>query len=141
MTAEAARWYDSPRLGGSPNTGGVGGGGNGIGPLGNSHAAAAVAAANGGLDASDMGAFYALENGSRRYYSGHYSPHGKCLITIIMIIIGVSLLECFERGNLFEGRAGRHSMIENGGRLMILCGKGLLDSYSMEVAFLSLLIT
>lgn len=83
MTAEAARWYDSPRLGGSPNTGiagGVGGpssvGGNG--PLGNSHAAAAVAAANGGgLEASDM--FYALENGSRRYYSGHYSPHGKCL--------------------------------------------------------------
>lgn len=84
MTAEAARWYDSPRLGGSPNTGvggGVGGGpgsGNGVGPLGNSHAAAAVAAANGGgLDATDMGAFYALENGSRRYYSGHYSPHGK----------------------------------------------------------------
>lgn len=86
MTAEAARWYDSPRLGGSPNTGGagggLGGGGNGgIGPLGNSHAAAAAAAANGGgLDASDMGAFYALENGSRRYYSGHYSPHGKCLL-------------------------------------------------------------
>lgn len=83
MTAEAARWYDSPRLGGSPNTGagGPSGGGNGvgIGPLGNSHAA--VAAANGGgLDASDMGAFYALENGSRRYYSGHYSPHGKSTI-------------------------------------------------------------
>lgn len=90
-TAEAARWYDSPRLGGggSPNTGGGsghgGGGGNGIGPLGsNSHvAAAAMAAANGGLDANDMGAFYALENGSRRYYSGHYSPHGKCLIHIV----------------------------------------------------------
>lgn len=88
-TAEAARWYDNPRLGGggSPNTGGgsgagPAGAGNGIGPLGNSHvAAAAMAAANGGgLDASDMGAFYALENGSRRYYSGHYSPHGKCLL-------------------------------------------------------------
>lgn len=58
-TAESARWYDNPRLGGSPNTGG------------GSHQ-------SGGVDASDMGAFYALENaGHRRYYSTGYAPHGK----------------------------------------------------------------
>lgn len=58
-TAESARWYDNPRLGASPNTGG------------SSHQ-------SGGVDASDMGAFYALENaGHRRYYSTGYAPHGK----------------------------------------------------------------
>lgn len=58
-TADSARWYDNPRLGGSPNTGG----GNHQG--------------NGGVDTSDMGAFYALENANhRRYYSTGYAPHG-----------------------------------------------------------------
>ncbi|KAJ6640220.1 GATA-binding factor C [Pseudolycoriella hygida] len=58
-TAETARWYDNPRLGGSPNTGG------------GSHQ-------SGGVDASDMGAFYALENaGHRRYYSTGYAPHAS----------------------------------------------------------------
>ena len=94
MTAEAARWYDSPRLGGSPNTGAAGGpsnggagGGNVTGSLGN-YAAAAAAAASSGMDVAD--AFYALENsGNRRYYPSHYSPHGKCLVRCI---IGVSVL-------------------------------------------------
>ncbi|XP_037026169.1 GATA-binding factor C isoform X3 [Bradysia coprophila] len=58
-TAESARWYDNPRLGASPNTGG------------SSHQ-------SGGVDASDMGAFYALENaGHRRYYSTGYAPHAS----------------------------------------------------------------
>lgn len=80
MTAEAARWYDNPRLGGgggggSPNTVGLGNGGAGHPNLN-----------AGGVDPSDMGAFYALENGaSRRYYStGHYSPHGKWCTTILI---------------------------------------------------------
>lgn len=60
-TADSSRWYDNPRLGGSPNT--AGGSHQGVG----------------GVDASDMGAFYALENaGHRRYYSSGYAPHGKC---------------------------------------------------------------
>lgn len=66
-TAESARWYDNPRLGGSPNTGG------------GSHQ-------SGGVDASDMGAFYALENaGHRRYYSTGYAPHGKNQFFIFLI--------------------------------------------------------
>lgn len=70
MTSTAeSRWYDNPRLGGSPNTAGTshqGGGGAGNG-------------SNGGIvDASDMGAFYSLENaGHRRYYSTGYGPHGR----------------------------------------------------------------
>ncbi|GAB0090583.1 GATA-binding factor C [Sergentomyia squamirostris] len=62
-TAEAARWYDNPRLGGSPNAGAAA-------------ASGAHQSATGGVDASDMGAFYALENGGhRRYYSTGYAPH------------------------------------------------------------------
>lgn len=60
-TAEASRWYENQRLAGSPNT-----------------SLAAHQASGGGLDSSEMGAFYALENGGphahRRYYSG-YGPH------------------------------------------------------------------
>lgn len=73
MTSTAeTRWYENPRLGGSPNAGtshqGSSSGGNASGN-GN----------NGGIvDASDMGAFYSLENaGHRRYYSTGYAPHGK----------------------------------------------------------------
>lgn len=68
MTSAAeSRWYDNPRLGGSPNAG-TSHQGNGSSNGG-----------NGGLvDASDMGAFYSLENAShRRYYSTGYGPHGK----------------------------------------------------------------
>lgn len=62
-TAEASRWYDNQRLAGSP--------GSSLSHQG-----------GGGVDASEMGAFYALENGGghphRRYYSTGYGPHGKC---------------------------------------------------------------
>lgn len=70
MTSAAeSRWYDNPRLSGSPNAG-------------TSHQTAGSTgtanANNGGIvDASDMGAFYSLENaGHRRYYSTGYGPHG-----------------------------------------------------------------
>lgn len=69
MTSAAeSRWYDNPRLGGSPSAG-------------TSHQSAggssSAGSANNGLDASDMGAFYSLENaGHRRYYSTGYGPHG-----------------------------------------------------------------
>lgn len=73
MTSAAeSRWYDNPRLGSSPNAGtshqGGGGGGGGTSNGG-----------NGLVDASDMGAFYSLENAghARRYYSTGYGPHGK----------------------------------------------------------------
>lgn len=61
--AEARSWYENQRLGGSPSTGG----------LGSTHQNAGS-----GVDASDMGAFYAIENGSahRRYGYG-YGSHGK----------------------------------------------------------------
>lgn len=56
-----ARWYDNPRLGSSPNA------------AGSSH----QGVGGGSIDASDMGAFYSLENaGHRRYYSTGYG-HGK----------------------------------------------------------------
>lgn len=71
MTSAAeSRWYDNPRLSGSPNAG-------------TSHQSAGSTgtanANNGGIvDASDMGAFYSLENaGHRRYYSTGYGPHGN----------------------------------------------------------------
>lgn len=67
---ESARWYDNPRLSGSPNAG-------------TSHQSAGstgtASANNGGIvDASDMGAFYSLENAGHRrpYYSTGYAPHG-----------------------------------------------------------------
>ncbi|XP_037923363.1 GATA-binding factor C isoform X2 [Hermetia illucens] len=70
-TAEAARsWYESPRLGGSPNTTGLGGSASHQGVTGSSSS---------GLDASEMGAFYALETSShhRRYYSGYHPSHAS----------------------------------------------------------------
>lgn len=73
MTSTAeSRWYDNPRLGTSPNAGGSShqGGAGGSGGLGNGI----------GVDASDMGAFYSLENaGHRRYYSTGYAPHGESI--------------------------------------------------------------
>lgn len=62
MTSTAeARWYDSPRLGSSPNA------------AGGSH----QGGSGGSIDTADMGAFYSLENaGHRRYYSTGYG-HGK----------------------------------------------------------------
>lgn len=78
MTSAAeSRWYDNPRLGGSPNAGtshqGGGGGGGGGSGAGTSNGS------NGLVDASDMGAFYSLENTghARRYYPTGYGPHGK----------------------------------------------------------------
>lgn len=70
MTSAAeSRWYDNPRLGGSPSAGtshqSTGGSSGGTGN-------------NGSLvDPSDMGAFYSLDNpGHRRYYPSGYG-HGK----------------------------------------------------------------
>lgn len=63
-STETARWYDNPRLGGSPS-------------MGHQNA-------SGSVDASDMGALYALENsGHRRYYSG-YAPHSKSKFIFIL---------------------------------------------------------
>lgn len=69
-SAAESRWYDNPRLSGSPNAGTSH---QNAGSSGTSNAN------NGGLvDTSDMGAFYSLENaGHRRYYSTGYGPHGK----------------------------------------------------------------
>lgn len=64
-TAEASRWYGNQRLPGSPNT-----------ALAHQNAGAS---AGGSVDASEMSAYYALENSNahRRYYSAAagYSPH------------------------------------------------------------------
>ncbi|XP_070490410.1 GATA-binding factor C-like isoform X2 [Chironomus tepperi] len=63
-TAEASRWYGNQRLPGSPNT-----------ALAHQNAGAS----GGSVDASEMSAYYALENSNahRRYYSAAagYSPH------------------------------------------------------------------
>lgn len=68
-SATESRWYDNPRLGGSPNAGTSHQ--SGAGSSGSSNAN------NGGIGDADMGAFYSLENaGHRRYYSTGY-PHGK----------------------------------------------------------------
>lgn len=69
-SATESRWYDNPRLSGSPNAGTSH---QNAGSTGSSNAN------NGGIvDTSDMGAFYSLENaGHRRYYSTGYGPHGK----------------------------------------------------------------
>lgn len=70
MTSAADRWYDNPRIPGSPNAAGTShqGGSSSGGNAGNGN--------NGGIvDPSDMGAFYSLENaGHRRYYSTGYAP-------------------------------------------------------------------
>ncbi|KAG5672207.1 hypothetical protein PVAND_002351 [Polypedilum vanderplanki] len=64
-TAEASRWYGNQRLPGSPNT-----------ALAHQNASGS---AGGSVDASEMSAYYALENSNahRRYYSAaaSYSPH------------------------------------------------------------------
>ena len=66
-TAEASRWYGNQRLPGSPNT------------ALSAHQNAGSSA--GSVDASEMSAYYALENSNahRRYYSAAagYSPHSK----------------------------------------------------------------
>ncbi|XP_063705798.1 GATA-binding factor C isoform X2 [Culicoides brevitarsis] len=57
--AEARSWYENQRLGGSPNTG------------------TSAHQSSGGVDASDVGAFYPIENGSahRRYGYAGYGSH------------------------------------------------------------------
>jgi hypothetical protein len=67
-TAEASRWYGNQRLPGSPNS------------ALSAHQNAGGSA--GSVDASEMSAYYALENSNahRRYYSAAaagYSPHSK----------------------------------------------------------------
>lgn len=59
--AEARSWYENQRLGGSPNTG------------------ASAHQSSGGVDTSDVGAFYPIENGSahRRYGYAGYGSHGE----------------------------------------------------------------
>lgn len=59
-SADTARWYDNPRLGGSPSTGGGHGGSS-------SHQTS-------GHDTTDMGAFYALDNSGHRRYAYGYAP-------------------------------------------------------------------
>lgn len=87
-TADSSRWYDNPRLGGSPSSNGIGGGLSGggghqmggSGGLGGSGGGGGLGGIGGGnnLDSSDMGAFYALENANhRRYYSSGYAQHGE----------------------------------------------------------------
>lgn len=69
-TAEASRWYGNQRLPGSPNSSAIGSHQNSVGSGG-----------SGGVDASEMSAYYALENSNahRRYYqTAGYGPHGKC---------------------------------------------------------------
>ncbi len=72
-TAEASRWYGNQRLPGSPNS-----------TLAHQNAGASAGA---GVDASEMSAYYALENSNahRRYYSAAagYSPHSKYPHSII----------------------------------------------------------
>lgn len=68
--AEARSWYENQRLGGSPNTG------------------ASAHQSSGGVDTSDVGAFYPIENGSahRRYGYGAYGSHGELWLFYIFII-------------------------------------------------------
>lgn len=79
-TAEASRWYGNQRLPGSPNT------------ALSAHQNAGGSA--GGVDASEMSAYYALENSNahRRYYSAAagYSPHStyhKCFLKTFLVAI------------------------------------------------------
>lgn len=103
-SATETRWYDSsPRLGGSPNAG-------------TSHQSAggtSSGSANNGIDPSDMGAFYPLENsGHRRYYPTGYGPHGMSemhnllihkinLILILSSPILTGILKPTQRWNFF----------------------------------------
>lgn len=84
MTSAAeSRWYDNPRLSGSPNAGTSHQSG---GSSGTSNAN------NGGIvDTSDMGAFYSLENaGHRRYYPTGYGPHGIYFKTFFILFFIIS---------------------------------------------------
>ena len=93
-TAEAAArsWYDNPRLGGSPQTNGLGSTGSSLGHHSLSTGASSAGSSGGlgangggagsssglGLDGTDMSAFYALDSNShhRRYYQS-YHQHSK----------------------------------------------------------------
>lgn len=107
-TAEAAArsWYDNPRLGSSPQANGLSGAGAGLGH----HALTAAGSTAmgggaglgggggggggglGGLDTTDMSAFYALEsNGHHRRYYPSYHQHSKLnLINICIYILYLS---------------------------------------------------
>ncbi|XP_054089677.1 GATA-binding factor C isoform X2 [Zeugodacus cucurbitae] len=93
-TAEAAArsWYDNPRLGSSPQANGLGGAGAGLGHhaltaagssamgggagLGGGGGGGSGGGGLGGLDTTDMSAFYALEsNGHHRRYYPSYHQH------------------------------------------------------------------
>jgi selenocysteine lyase/cysteine desulfurase len=67
-TAEASRWYSNQRLPGSPNSSAL------------VHQNSAGTGSSSGVDASEMSAYYALENSNahRRYYpTAGYGPHGE----------------------------------------------------------------
>uniref|UniRef100_A0A336MRY0 CSON000367 protein n=1 Tax=Culicoides sonorensis TaxID=179676 RepID=A0A336MRY0_CULSO len=68
--AEARSWYENQRLGGSPNTG------------------ASTHQSSGGVDTSDVGAFYPIENGSahRRYGYPSYGSHGEFTFILIFSV-------------------------------------------------------
>ena len=94
--AAARSWYDNPRLGGSPQTNGLGSTGSSLGHHSLSSGASSVGSSAGlggiggggggggggssglGLDGTDMSAFYALDSNShhRRYYQS-YHQHSK----------------------------------------------------------------
>lgn len=75
-TAEASRWYGNQRLPGSPNS------------ALSAHQNAGGSA--GSVDASEMSAYYALENSNahRRYYSAAaagYSPHSMYHFSLLLL--------------------------------------------------------
>lgn len=86
--AAARSWYDSPRLGGSPQSNGLGSAGSSLGHHSLSSGASSAGSSAGlgggggggglGLDTTDMSAFYALEsNGHHRRYYPSYHQHSK----------------------------------------------------------------
>lgn len=85
--AEARSWYENQRIGSSPNTA------NSVGHQNSSS----------GLDASDMGAFYALENGSphRRYGYG-YGSHGESFFYLIFLLFFFILFKCKKKRDYFR---------------------------------------
>lgn len=75
-TAEASRWYGNQRLPGSPNS------------ALSAHQNAGGSA--GSVDASEMSAYYALENSNahRRYYSAAaagYNPHSMYHFSLLLL--------------------------------------------------------
>uniref|UniRef100_A0A336MNX9 CSON004378 protein n=1 Tax=Culicoides sonorensis TaxID=179676 RepID=A0A336MNX9_CULSO len=74
--AEARSWYENQRLGGSPNTG------------------ASTHQSSGGVDTSDVGAFYPIENGSahRRYGYPSYGSHGEFIYLHLIFCVNASNL-------------------------------------------------